>query len=106
MPTMSPPERTHLTQEQRRAHILSLLRRDGVVRIATLARTFDVATETARRDLDELAEAGELQRTLRRRRQPFAHRRAGHRPSRPRAPRGAHRASPPPRPPWSGTATR
>ena len=60
---MSPPERTHLTQEQRRAHILSLLRRDGVVRIATLARTFDVATETARRDLDELAEAGELQRT-------------------------------------------
>ena len=40
-----------------------MLRRDGIVRIATLAKTFDVTTETARRDLDELAESGALQRT-------------------------------------------
>jgi DeoR/GlpR family transcriptional regulator of sugar metabolism len=33
------------------------------VRIATLAKAFDVTTETARRDLDELAEGGALKRT-------------------------------------------
>lgn len=63
MPTPPSPPPSRLSQEKRRAQILELLRRDGVVRIATLARTFDVTTETARRDLDELAEAGELQRT-------------------------------------------
>lgn len=63
MPPSPAPERSRLTQQERHAQILALLRRDGVVRIATLARTFDVTTETARRDLDELAESGALHRT-------------------------------------------
>lgn len=33
------------------------------MRIATLAKAFDVTTETVRRDLDDLAESGALQRT-------------------------------------------
>lgn len=52
-----------LTQEARHAQVLALLRREGTVRIATLARTFDVTTETARRDLDRLAQSGALNRT-------------------------------------------
>ena len=52
-----------LTQQQRHAQIVALLRREGTVRIATLADLFDVTTETARRDLDELADAGALNRT-------------------------------------------
>ena len=52
-----------LTQQERHAQLLALLRREGTVRIATLARVFDVTTETARRDLDELAQGGSLQRT-------------------------------------------
>jgi len=52
-----------MTQQERQAQILALLRRDGIVRIATLAATFNVTTETARRDLDDLAESGALQRT-------------------------------------------
>lgn len=63
MPTRSAPARTRLTQQHRHAQILALLRRDGIVRIATLARTFGVTTETARRDLDDLAQSGALQRT-------------------------------------------
>ena len=59
----TPPARARLTQQERHAQILALLRRDGIVRIATLARAFDVTTETARRDLDDLAESGALQRT-------------------------------------------
>jgi DeoR family glycerol-3-phosphate regulon repressor len=55
--------RTRITQQERHAQILALLRREGIVRIATLAKTFDVTTETARRDLDELAASGALQRT-------------------------------------------
>jgi DeoR/GlpR family transcriptional regulator of sugar metabolism len=55
--------RGRITQQDRHARILALLRRDGTVRIATLAKTFDVTTETARRDLDELAASGALQRT-------------------------------------------
>ncbi len=43
--------------------MLALLRREGTVRIATLAKVFDVTTETARRDLDELALGGALKRT-------------------------------------------
>jgi DeoR/GlpR family transcriptional regulator of sugar metabolism len=57
----APPVR--LSQQERHAQILALVRRDGIVRIATLARTFRVTTETARRDLDELAQSGALQRT-------------------------------------------
>ena len=55
--------RTRLTQQERHAQILALLRRNGIVRIATLARAFGVTTETARRDLDDLAASGALQRT-------------------------------------------
>ena len=56
-------QRPRLTQAERHAQILALLRRDGIVRIATLARTFGVTTETARRDLDELAVDGAIKRT-------------------------------------------
>ncbi|MBK7472597.1 MAG: DeoR/GlpR transcriptional regulator [Betaproteobacteria bacterium] len=63
MPTSKPAPRARLTQQERHAQILALLRRDGTVRIATLAKSFAVTTETARRDLDELAESGALQRT-------------------------------------------
>ncbi len=52
-----------LTQQQRHAQLLALLRREGTVRIAMLAKVFDVTTETARRDLDELAQSGALKRT-------------------------------------------
>jgi DeoR family transcriptional regulator, glycerol-3-phosphate regulon repressor len=52
-----------LSQQERHAQLLALLRREGTVRIATLAKAFDVTTETARRDLDELAQSGALQRT-------------------------------------------
>ena len=55
--------RRRLARQERHAEILALLRREGTVRIATLARTFAVTTETARRDLDELAQAGALKRT-------------------------------------------
>ena len=61
MRNASPPSR--LSQQERHAQILAVLRRDGAVRVATLAKLFDVTTETARRDLDELAESGALQRT-------------------------------------------
>jgi len=61
--TPSASGRTRFTQQERHAYILALLKRDGIVRIATLAKTFDVTTETARRDLDELADVGALQRT-------------------------------------------
>ena len=52
-----------LTQHERHAQIAALLRHEGTVRIATLAKAFDVTTETVRRDLDELAETGALNRT-------------------------------------------
>ncbi len=58
-----PPRIPRLTQAERHERILALLRRDGIVRIATLARAFDVTTETARRDLDELARSGAIKRT-------------------------------------------
>ena len=62
-PALTPAPRPRIAPQERHAQILALLRRDGSVRIATLAKTFDVTTETARRDLDELAESGALQRT-------------------------------------------
>jgi DeoR family glycerol-3-phosphate regulon repressor len=58
-----PKTRQRLSQQERHAQVLALLRREGTVRIATLARTFRVTTETARRDLDALADNGSLQRT-------------------------------------------
>ncbi|MEO8137523.1 MAG: DeoR/GlpR family DNA-binding transcription regulator [Betaproteobacteria bacterium] len=63
MSTATPAARVRMTQQDRHAQILAMLRRDGIVRIATLAKAFDVTTETARRDLDEMAESGALQRT-------------------------------------------
>jgi DeoR/GlpR family transcriptional regulator of sugar metabolism len=61
---MTPPRRKpRLTQQERHAQLLALLRREGTVRIATLAKAFGVTTETARRDLDELARSGALKRT-------------------------------------------
>lgn len=56
-------KKQRLTQRERHAQIVALLRHEGTVRIATLAVAFDVTTETARRDLDELAAMGALQRT-------------------------------------------
>jgi DeoR/GlpR family transcriptional regulator of sugar metabolism len=55
--------RQHLTREARHEQVLALLRREGTVRIATLAKAFGVTTETARRDLDQLARSGVLNRT-------------------------------------------
>lgn len=55
--------RARLTQQERHAQIVALVQREGTVRIATLADLFDVTTETARRDLDDLAQAGALNRT-------------------------------------------
>jgi DeoR/GlpR family transcriptional regulator of sugar metabolism len=52
-----------LRQPERHAQILAMLRRDGIVRVASLANAFAVTTETTRRDLDELAQSGALQRT-------------------------------------------
>jgi len=52
-----------LRQEERHKEILARLRHEGTVRIATLAKTFAVTTETARRDLDELAARGAIMRT-------------------------------------------
>lgn len=52
-----------LSQSERHTQLLALLRREGTVRIATLAEVFGVTTETARRDLDELAQSGALKRT-------------------------------------------
>ena len=52
-----------LSRQERHAQILALLRREGTVRIATLAEAFDVTTETARRDLDALGNIGALKRT-------------------------------------------
>ena len=52
-----------MTQQERHAQIAALLRHEGTVRIATLAKAFGVTTETVRRDLDELAESGALNRT-------------------------------------------
>ena len=57
------PKKQRLTQQERHAQIAALLRHEGTVRIATLAKAFDVTTETVRRDLDELAESGALNRT-------------------------------------------
>lgn len=56
-------KRARLSQQERHAQIVALVQREGTVRIATLADLFDVTTETARRDLDDLAQAGALNRT-------------------------------------------
>jgi DeoR family transcriptional regulator, glycerol-3-phosphate regulon repressor len=58
-----PKKQRRLNQQERHAQILALLRREGTVRIATLAEAFNVTTETARRDLDALGKGGALKRT-------------------------------------------
>ena len=54
---------TRLSRENRLEQILSILKLEGAVRIAALADTFGVTTETARRDLDELTRLGLVMRT-------------------------------------------
>ena len=56
-------KRARLTQQERQAQIIALVQREGIVRIAALADLFAVTTETARRDLDDLAQAGAINRT-------------------------------------------
>jgi DeoR/GlpR family transcriptional regulator of sugar metabolism len=48
--------------EERRRHIVDVLRRDGKVVASDLSAMLDVSEDTIRRDLRELAEAGLLQR--------------------------------------------
>lgn len=54
-----PQTRKHLRQER----IIALLLANPAVRVAELAREFDVTTETVRRDLDELGRIGAVNRT-------------------------------------------
>jgi DeoR/GlpR family transcriptional regulator of sugar metabolism len=54
---------TRLSREDRQEQILAILKLEGAVRIAALAEAFGVTTETARRDLDELARQGLVMRT-------------------------------------------
>jgi len=48
--------------EQRQAHILELIRRDGAVRVADLVRNLRVSDMTIRRDLGVLTETGLVQK--------------------------------------------
>jgi DeoR/GlpR family transcriptional regulator of sugar metabolism len=57
--TARPQSRKQVRQER----IIALLRANPTVRIAELAREFDVSTETVRRDLDELGKLGVVNRT-------------------------------------------
>ena len=50
-------------KQARHDRIIALLRANPTVRIAELAREFDVSTETVRRDLDELGRLGAVNRT-------------------------------------------
>jgi DeoR family transcriptional regulator, glycerol-3-phosphate regulon repressor len=52
-----------LSREDRQEQILAILKLEGAVRISALAEAFGVTTETARRDLDQLAERGLVMRT-------------------------------------------
>lgn len=52
-----------LTKKQRQGYILEYLSRDVTVRISTLADQFSVVTETIRRDIDDLADKGLVDRT-------------------------------------------
>ncbi|GHB10753.1 DeoR/GlpR family transcriptional regulator [Salinicola rhizosphaerae] len=51
-----------MTQQERHEAIVELVRRQGYVSIEELANTFDVTPQTARRDLNLLAEVGALKR--------------------------------------------
>lgn len=52
-----------LTREERQKRIVQIARAHGSVRVNALAETFDVTSETMRRDLDELCGRGLLHRT-------------------------------------------
>jgi len=52
-----------LSKRQRQERILERLGNDVTVRISTLADQFDVATETIRRDIDQLTDKGLVDRT-------------------------------------------
>src|SRR6266704_588579 len=54
--------RIYLLTEERRERILTTLRRDGRVLAADLSKTLGVSDDTIRRDLDALAQMGQLQR--------------------------------------------
>ena len=54
--------RAPLLTEERRERILGMLRREGKVTAADLSRALGVSDDTIRRDLDALAEAGQLRR--------------------------------------------
>lgn len=56
-------ERPQSRKQARQERIIALLRANPAVRIAELAREFDVSTETVRRDLDELGKLGVVNRT-------------------------------------------
>lgn len=51
-----------MTQTLRQPEILDMVRRDGKVTVEHLAAHFDVTLQTIRRDLGDLAEAGQLER--------------------------------------------
>lgn len=59
---MQANERVSMLSEERRQHILTVLRQDGRVLAADLSRHLGVSEDTIRRDLRELAQAGALQR--------------------------------------------
>ena len=48
----------------RHSEILEIARRDGKVTVEGLAEHFDVTSQTIRRDLTDLADAGKLERQL------------------------------------------
>ena len=54
--------RTLAPREQRRRAIVELVRRQGFAPIDALAEQFSVTPQTIRRDLNQLADAGTLQR--------------------------------------------
>ena len=56
-------DRPQNRKQARQDRIIALLRANPTVRIAELAREFDVSTETVRRDLDELGKLGAVNRT-------------------------------------------
>lgn len=60
---LAAPDPLPLIPAARQARILDHLKRSGVVAIAELASAIGVSPSTVRRDLDELAAAGQLRRT-------------------------------------------
>jgi DeoR/GlpR family transcriptional regulator of sugar metabolism len=55
-------EKTAMLTEERRRRILEMLHQDGKVLASQLTEVFDVSEDTIRRDLNELAASGKIQR--------------------------------------------